>query len=150
MAAVKIEGLRRFTRELNKVDRELGREMRQVHLRVAGLVADRSRAAASSRASRGIKPKATQRAARLQVVSKPEYALAFYLGTRRRSGWYARKRYDRSKGRQFRPWVGNQWEPGETGGKPYFIGDAINRSLDEVIEIYDEGITELARKAFPG
>ena len=54
-----------------------------------------------------------------------------------------------STGRQFEPWVGNQWEPGETGGSPYYIGDAINDSVDDAAELMIDRINKLAAKAFP-
>jgi hypothetical protein len=72
------------------------------------------------------------------------------MGARGRFGWYSNPRYSSSPARQFEPWVGNQWDPGEAGGAPYFIGPAINQSVDEIIEIYGDGIEDLARRAFPG
>ena len=130
-----------------KIDKSLGKEFRQVWLKAAQLVADRAVAAAPARAKGAIKGRATQRAAHVRVTPKRGDELAVFLGQTRRSGWYHRGRYHDSKGKQFRPWVGNQWDPGEQGGKPYFIGDAINESVDDVIEILGDGVEDLARKA---
>jgi len=152
---VYIRGLDEFRRELRRVDSKMGNEVRKIHRRVADLVADRAKAAAmsgvpqASRAAGAIKARASNKSAKIETVSRPPFALGVFWGQRQRSGWYANPRYAASTGRQFDDWVGNQWDPGEHGGKPYFIGDAINRSLDEVDDIYLDGIDELARRAFP-
>ena len=69
------------------------------------------------------------------------------MGQTRRSGWYSRLRYRGSAGRQFRKWVGNQWDPGETGAVPYEVGPAINASLDEVVDMYGDALERLFRRA---
>lgn len=130
-----------------KIDKALGKEFRQVWLKAATLVAGRAAGAAPARAKGVIKPRATQRAAMVRVGVKRGDELAVFLGQTRRSGWYHRGRYRGSAGKQFEPWVGSQWDPGDQGGKPYFIGDAINDSVDDVIEILADGVEELARKA---
>ncbi len=147
---VHVEGLREFRRAIKEVDRELGRELRQVHLKIAELVHGRAQAATrGAHAKKALKPKATQSAAMVAIKSNRGDELAVFFGAKRRSGWYAARRYRSSSGRQFKPWVGNQWDPGESAGKPYFIGDAINASIDEVIELYADGIEDISRKAFP-
>lgn len=147
--AVKVRGLDEFRREIKKVDKEFGKELRQVHLAIAKMVAGRAQAAAPARVTKAIRPRATQKSAFVQTRTVPPYALGVFWGMRRRSGWYAAHRYRGSSGRQFEPWVGNQWDPGETGGQPYFIGPAINDSVDEVIDMYGDAIEKLAGKAFP-
>jgi hypothetical protein len=146
---VTIVGLREFRSELRRMNRELGREMRQVHLKVAALVAGRAKSAAPGELAGAITPRATQKAAFIGVRPKPPYALGVFMGARGRFGWYSNPRYRGSAGRQFEPWVGNQWDPGDGGGAPYYIGPAINRSVDDVIELYGDEIDQLARRAFP-
>jgi hypothetical protein len=148
--SVRVEGLDKFVRELRKIDKEYGKRIKAVHLKVAELVAGRAKAAASSQAKPGITKNATQRAAFVKTsAGRRGDALGAIWGMRRRSGWFAARRYEQSTGRQFRPWVGNQWDPGEQGGKPYFIGDAINDSIDEVLDIYEQEIDALVAEAFP-
>lgn len=152
---VEIRGLREFRRELRQIDSRMGNEVRKVHRRVADLVARRAVAGAlaggrqAAAAAKAIKPRATNTSAKIETVRRPPFALGVFWGQKRRSGWYANPRYSESTARQFPPWVGNQWDPGETGGKPYHIGPAINASLDEVEDIYLEGIDDIARRAFP-
>lgn len=155
MSEVRIRGLQEFRRELRKANGSLSNEMRTIHRRVSDLVARRAQASMAgggrqaSAAAGAIKARATNRSATIDTVAKPPFALGVIWGQRRRSGWYAAKRYEGSSGRQFPKWVGNQWDPGDFGGKPYHVGDAINDSLDEIDEIYLEGIDELTRRAFP-
>lgn len=146
IVTVKAKDLGKLRKALKDIDKGLGKELRQVWLRAAKLVADRADSAAPQRAKGVIKPRATQRAAFVRVTPRDGDELGVFLGMTRRSGWYRRGRYARSKGKQFRPWVGNQWDPGEQGGKPYFIGDAINESVDEVVDILGDGIEDLARR----
>ena len=147
---IKIQGLRDFTREMKRVDRDLGKELRQVHLKVAKLAEERThrrmRAGGDGTSTRGVKGRATQKAAMLEMRDRPPQTLVRIWGAKRRSGWYARRRYSNST-RQHPKWVGNQWDPGESGGKPYYVGDAVNETVDDAIDLYFEGIDELARRA---
>lgn len=146
---VEVRGLRDFTRELRRLEGGLQKQMRQIHQKAADLVAPRARAASPSRVAGAISGRATQKAARLQVVDRPPYALGVFMGALRRFGWYRAARYAQSTGRQFEPWVGNQWDPGAAGGAPYHIGPAINASIDDVIELMGDEIEQLAGRAFP-
>ena len=148
-AKVTVVGLNDFRRELRRLDRALGVEMRKIHLKVSKLVAGRARRAAPPALQTAIRDSATQKAAFVGTVPKPGYALAWIWGARRRTGWYAKGRYHDSPARQFPAWVGNQWDPGELGGSPYYIGPAINQSIDEVVELYGDEIEDLSRRAFP-
>ncbi len=148
-AEVEIRGLKDFQRALRSVDARYNNTARTIHRRVSDLVAGRARSSAPSGVSGSIKARSTNTKAFIETVPKPPYALAVLWGAKRRTGWYAKPRYAASAARQFPAWVGNQWDPGETGGQPYHIGPAINRSLDEVMAIYEDGIAEVAREAFP-
>lgn len=153
--AVEVKGLAEFQRELRKMGPEYSNELRKIHRRVSDLVANRAKAAAASgggqasKAARAIKARASNRSASIDTVRTPPYALGVFWGQKRRSGWYAAGRYASSVGHQFQPWVGNQWEPGALGGQPYFIGPAINASVDEVQDVFLRGIDDVARRAFP-
>lgn len=145
---VQVTGLRELRRALKEVDKDLPKELRAAHKDIAVFVAGRAQGAASGRAKGAIRPRATQKAAKIALTSgRRGDALAVMMGQRRRSGWYGYRRYQRSKARQFRPWVGNQWDPGETGGQPYEVGPAINASLDEVVEMYGDAIDRLVTRA---
>lgn len=150
---LRITGLRDFTRELKAVDRDLGKELRQAHLQIARLIEGRAQARMlrggpqAAEAAKGVKGRATQKQAMLSITNRPPFTLPVVMGQRRRSGWYAARRFRGSTARQFQPWVGNQWDPGETGGKPYFVGPAINESIDEAIDLFGDAIDDLARRA---
>lgn len=155
VAKREIRGLKEFRRELRRVDKSLLNEMRKVHRKVSDLVVLRTKAAMAAggpqaaKAAAAVKARATSGSAIVDTVAKPPFALGVLWGQRKRTGWYAAPRYADSGARQFDDWVGNQWDPGEHGGQPYFLGDAVNGSLDEIDAIYLEGIDDLARRAFP-
>lgn len=144
---VKIRGLREFRSELRRVD--LHKDLRVANKLIADLVADKARGAAPESLKKAIRPRGTQRGAFVDLVARPPRALGVFLGMRRRSGWYAHPRYSQSRGRQFAPWVGNQWVPGATGGKPYFVGEPINRAIPQAIDLLGDEIEQLAKRAFP-
>ncbi len=147
---VEIRGLKDFRRELRKLDsRELRNGVTAVYREIARFVRGRVEGAAPGDVKRAIGHKANRRGAFITVRPRPDYALGVFLGAKGRFGWYSAARYRASTARQFEPWVGNQWQPGETGSEPYYIGPAINRSVDEVVEMLADGIEDLARKAFP-
>ena len=155
MPEVEVRGLRDFQRELRKAGGEFNNELRKINRKVSDLVAGRAKLGAqsggaqASKAAKAVKARASNTSASIDIVRNPPFALAVFWGQRRRSGWYAKGRYADSVGKQFQPWVGNQWDPGDLGGRPYFIGDAINASLDEVEDIYLTGVDDVMRRAFP-
>lgn len=145
-----ITGLKAFRKELRDVDKALGKDLRQAMLKASKLVEARARGASPVGHAASIRGGATQRAALLRIgPGRKGTSLATFLGQTQRSGWYGWRRYRRSTGRQFDKWVGNQWDPGDAGGKPYFIGDAINDSVDDVIDVLGDEIEQLAARAFP-
>ena len=105
MAAVikiDIQGIKKFSKELKSIDKELAKELRLVHKRVATFVAGRATAASPSRTKGAIKPRATQTAAKLALTGgRRGDALGVFMGQTRRSGWYRQGRYRKSEGRQF-------------------------------------------------
>lgn len=147
IVTVQARGLDQLRKALKRIDKDLGKELRQVWLRAARMVATRAEGAAPGRAKGTIKGRATQRAAFIRITPKRGDELAVFLGQKQKSGWYGWRRYRESQGRQFRPWVGNQWDPGEQGGRPYFIGEPINQAAEEVVDMLADGVEDLARRA---
>ena len=149
-AAVEVKGLKEFRRALRKLDdKSLRNGVTPIYREVAKLVRTRAEGAAPGGVRRAIGHKANARGAFITIRPVPGYALGVFLGAKARFGWYSAARYSGSNGRQFEPWVGNQWDPGENGSMPYFIGPAINSSVDEAVEIIADGIEKLAGEAFP-
>jgi hypothetical protein len=97
-------------------------------------VTGRSFARSNWRIASAVRPVATRSSAsvRTSPTKRAPDALARLWGTKRRAGWYSWPRYDDSETAQFPRWVGNRWQPGEQGGKPYFIGEPINRTTEEI------------------
>ncbi len=147
---VEIKGLADFRRELRKLDdRSLRNGITPVYREIAKLVKGRAQSAAPGDVKRAIGHRANRRGAFITIRPNPPRALGVFLGAKGRFGWYAAGRYARSSARQFEPWIGNQWEPGAGGTAPYFIGPAIDHSVDDVLEKMADGIEDLARRAFP-
>ena len=151
---ITIEGLKEFSREAKAVDKAFGKELRQAHLKIAKLVESRTHSKMkgggrqASKATKGVKAKATQKMAAIITTPGPDgFTLAVIWGQKRRSGWFGYRRYLGSGAHQAQPWVGNQYEPGEAAGKPYYLGDAANESIDEAIDIFADAVTVIARKA---
>lgn len=113
--------------------RELDRAFREI----AQLMEDKAKAASPERLQPAISHSTRDGVAQLLLRRNPPDAIARFFGAKRRTGWYAKGRYRHSPARQFDPWVGNQWDPGETGGRPYYIGDAVNDVVPEAIDILD-------------
>ena len=150
LLAIRVKGLEDFLGELKRVDPEWRKTVAKTHREVAKVVRDDARAAAPGRHKSAISSRADPRSA--QITVKPGRrgdSLAVFLGMKGRSGWYTAGQFRSSRGRQHRPWVGNQWQPGDRNGVPYHIGPAINRSVDDVIEEYGEVIGRIFAAAFP-
>ena len=152
---IRVTGLKDFTKAAKNVDKRFGREVTKAHKDIAELMTARSQAALrsggrqASAVAKSLRPKATQAAAILRNLANPPFAFGVIWGQRRRSGWYALKRYQESGGKQFRPWVGSQYQPGAQAGKPYYVGDAVNASVDEAIDLFGDAVDRIAKEAFP-
>ena len=147
---VEVKGLRDFRRELRGLDdKALRNGLTPIHRAIAKLVRGRVESAAPASVRRAIGHRANAKGAFITTRDRPAQALGVFWGAKARFGWYAAGRYQQSSGRQFKPWVGNQWDPGERSGSPYFIGEAINDSVDEIVETMAKGIEDLAARAFP-
>ena len=152
--AVEVRGLKDFRRDL----RDLGwsKELRLVHKKLADDIAEKARSAASSmggvqaKAAAAIKGRATQSSAKVGISPGARYPMAnaAFWGAKRRSGWYARARYQKSQAQQLPTWVGNTWDVGGSGG-PYAINPTIKQYLPDIIDHYDEMLDDLTKRAFP-
>lgn len=145
---MEIKGLDEFLAGLRKMSADV-MDMRKVYELIALLARDRARAAAPSRIQRGIQKRADATGAYVDVIRRPPDAVGRVMGANRRFGWYEKSQFMESAGKQFEPWVGNQWAPGANAGKPYYIGDAINEAVDEIIELFGEDIMRKATPAYP-
>lgn len=143
-----IVGLEDFQGDLRRFAEKLD-DLTGPYMKVAEMLRDRSRAAAPGSISSAIQRSANPKGASIQVIHRPPRALGVVMGANRRFGWYAAPQFRESKGKQFEKWVGNQWSPGGDAGKPYYIGDAINDSIDDALELLADEVMHLARIAFP-
>lgn len=147
---VTITDLQAYVKACKGADRELGKLFTVAAKDAANIMAVASTNALRSggwpKAAKAIKPKGQQASAILRTVANPPWALGLIWGMKRRSGWYGARKYRDSAGKQFKPWVGNQYVPGANGGKPYFVGSAINAKIDEVVEQYLDALEEITRK----
>lgn len=145
---VQIPELQDFLRDLENFSQEVGDPVK-VFRKVGDLLRDRARAAAPGSVAGAIQKRTTPQGAGIQIIHTPPRALGVFMGANRRFGWYAAPQFRESKGRQFEKWVGTGWNPGDDVGKPYYIGDAINQSVDDALELMADEIMKMARKAFP-
>jgi hypothetical protein len=158
---IEARGLREFQKELRSVDDRFDGEFRRVFADVTDLMEVAAKRGAGSRLAAAIRPAETARAARLRLTRNPPDALARFYGAKRRTGWFAAMFGDvasefgvseadrRFPDRQFPPWIGNQWEPGATGGVPYLIGEPINRTVPQAIDLLNDGLGRIFDRAFP-
>lgn len=144
-----LKRLRKEIRRLKPTSPEYARKLGTVNQAAAQLIVSEVQSRANdrqrSRAAGQIKPSAQQSGIALRIASggSVPYALAAFFGMDRHVGWYAKRRFANSSGRQFDRWVGNSWEPGGAGG-PYVLNDAVRARLDDVVKQWAEGIDALA------
>jgi hypothetical protein len=100
-------------------------------------------------AARAIRGRATQRNAAIAVLPSPPFALAAFWGAKRQTGWYGARRYANSAGRQFREWVGNNWQPATFSGGPYAINPTLAAYVPKLLDEYGDAIERVAKQAFP-
>jgi hypothetical protein len=150
LVSLRVEGYNEFVAGLKKVDRDFARNLAKLHRVTANYVRDRARAAAGGRHSSAITGRGDDRSAKLVVKpGRRGDSLVKFFGAKRRTGWYAARKFSSSSGRQHKPWVGNQWDPGERNAVPYLIGDAINAAVPEIEREFVEWVELIARPAFP-
>jgi len=140
---VEVEGLEDFEKDLRKFKRDI-EALERFYVKASGYLRDRARAAAPTKLTGSIRRLPSRDAAAINIVRSPPRALGVFMGAKRRFGWYAQPKYAQSVGRQFPKWVGNQWEPGMSSGKPYHIGSAINAAVPKIMDMFAD---EIERKA---
>ncbi len=155
---VQIVGLADFRRDLKAVGDAWPRELRGINKAVADRARDWARGEATAlggvhaKSAGGIKSYATATQAKVGVTvgdrRYPAAAVAAW-GAKRRTGWYAARRYHSSHAAQHPPWVGNTWDVGVAGQGPYGINSAIAHHERALAEMYLDGLEQLAQRAFP-
>lgn len=158
---VEIVGLKKFRDDLRKVSKEMPKHLTKANKEAAEVVAGQSRTDASggtpqqAAGAASIRAGATQTAGIVRAGdAKHPWMRPALMGSKERTGWYAADKYAASTGRQFPPWVGNQWDPGDSldghaPGEPYVLGPALRKRSHEVIAKYEDLIEQIARTAFP-
>ena len=145
--AVRIEGLTEFRKELRKVAGKDGlAALKAVNIKVAEMIVDRTKpkmAKRSTRSAASLKAAKTANAAFVRGGGKtaPMFGGVEFGAYRNQPRRVARGTV---KGwNQFDVWKGNQSDAG------YFLYDTVRSSSEEVIEMYRDGMIEIARGAFP-
>lgn len=136
---IEVVGLKEFTRELRRAGKEFPKELAKAHQEVAGFVVERVRPVnrQQRKALPGIKAARQQRGA--VVVAANTRRNPFTIGS-----FFGAREFP-----QFPPWIGNQWDPGDSVDGRYGIPFAIHRDIDRIADIYGERIADIARRAFP-
>lgn len=156
-SGAQVTGLADFRRELKALDDSFPRELRNVHKTIADMSRDGARGVAVGMGgvfahnAAAIRSYASVGEARVGIREGSRYPSApvAFWGAKKRTGWYAAKRYRDSTGQQFRSWVGDSWDAATFNGGPYAINRALYFDLPEIIEQYAQMIDRLAAKAFP-
>lgn len=149
---MRVENAAELRAKFRGVSRTIQKQVKVANKDAADVVAQKARTKAETpqqhRNKNRIAAGATIREGyvRISNTNSNPYAVASFMGTKRRTGWYGRPQYDGSPAPQFLPWVGNQHDEGDAGGihtygYPYAISDAIEQTLDsDVREIYERGM----------
>lgn len=138
---VQIHGLNEFRRALNRVDRQLGRQIGQVNKRLGERVAVNARARYArhysvrrGRVPRSIRASASQTKMQVKIGRKTvPYALGQEFGS--------------DRFRQFRPWTGKG--PGGKGSHGRFFYPAIREETEGIRRDYLDELDKVVREAFP-
>lgn len=133
---VRVAGLADFQRELRKVNADLPKELRKANIEAAEVVASDARRRAEARggvsrkSAPSIKAQGEQRRSKVSIGGA---RFPFALGAEFGSIQYA----------QFDPWTGNGSDAG------YFLYPAIRETREEFMDVYEQVIDRLSRRAFP-
>lgn len=157
-AAISVEGLTEFRKELRELGKMFPRELTKIHKEIATVVADKARSNATAmggqqrHAASKIAGRATQAQSRITVNTGGKVgrmANAAFWGANKKTGWYNRRRYRSDTKPQFKAWVGQSWTVGASSGGPYALNAAVNQKLPEIAQLYNTGFDALVAKAFP-
>lgn len=145
MAAIEIRGAKVLQKALRKLDdKSLRSGLTRIYREVAKRIRDSAKRAAPGRTGKALGHKANQRGFSITVRGNPGHAKGMFFGGKGRFGWYAAPRYRGSKPRQFKPWLGNTWQPRDL----YHIGPPIDAGLDDATETIADEVERLAAQAF--
>ena len=132
-----------WERDIVKAHREVGK----VGANIARSAARSSGTSQQEAAAAAIGQSASKKGAKVTVgapASAP-FGRAAFWGAKRRTGWFAQDKYDRSPKRQFPEWVGNAWKVGQRGQGPHVINDALADHLDEIRGVYGKQVEAVAK-----
>ena len=101
---------------------------------------------AQARAARGIQVSPGRRG--VSIVPKSTRANPFttatFMGAKKRTGWFANAKYERSAKRQFPAWVGSNWQAGVRGQGPYVMNDAVADAKPQIVDVYGKQLDKVA------
>lgn len=152
-AAVEIEGLKEFRKDLKALGPEWPKALRKQYKEISDHVAVRASSRASAlggvhaKAAPKIKGYATAANASVGVASGGVASVGVW-GAKKHTGWYAKPWFVESPP-QHPKWVGNSWEPGVAGQGPYAVNDAIAAELPYIEEAFGAVIDDVTERAFP-
>jgi len=147
--------MRRFLNKMARMAKDVyGEDIASLNQEIADILAEKSRREASgmggvyAKAAPAIVGVGNFKSARVRVKATKQYrfAPAAFWGTKRRSGWYAARRFESSGGEQHPPWVGAGWDVGVKGQGPYAINNAIADNIDDVLQMWEERLQEIINR----
>jgi hypothetical protein len=165
----------RVIRALNRVDKSIGKAVRELGKEAAQIVVDDVPGQSLTRQQRAALGGLTAGGdlisgfVRLRSTGGRPFVVAAFMGARQRTGWYANPKFGANHnrrntsakqkvrnalartafasgalGRQFPPWVGNQYDLGDGEG-PYGIGPAIRDNLPRIRELHNDRLLDVFR-----
>lgn len=145
----------RFQAKMARLAKDVyGEDIASINQVIADLLAEKSRRQATSmggvyaKGAPAIVGAANVKAARIRVKATKQYrfAPAAFWGTKRRTGWYAARRFEGNSAQQHPPWVGASWDVGVKGQGPYAINDAIAENIEEMLDLWSERLQQLINR----
>lgn len=145
-SAVQVQGLAELRKELKLLNagKKWTQELSKLSRKVSRSVVMWSRGEATgmqAHFARNIRGTGGPAGARIGI---DRVANAAFWGAHKRTGW------NDGNGPANQPaWVGASWQVGVAGQGPYAINPAIADHMDEIIEMYGDGIDDITSRAFP-
>lgn len=147
---IEVEGLGQYRRDLRQVSTEFPRELRKLNKSAAELIVDEARGRAQSiggvaaHVAPSLKAQAQGTSAAVKLGGN-RYPMAggAEFGAGRNTNRQTRRGPVRGWN-QFDSWTGNSSDAG------YFLYPSIRARQDDVIELYAEGLEQIAERAFKG
>lgn len=144
-----IVGLDNYLRAMSIARAVAAEKFLEADNRVAAIAVVRTKPYAPGKTGNAIRSKGPI----YEVGRNPPYAISTFLGADNRYGWYAADQYKGSPARQYQPFIGLNYVPGgNTGKRPYYIGEELDKIVDDVNgvvpKVYGEAIDDLMRPAY--